>query len=560
MYVHATTHPLNTFVLTSASASADTDASSVADTDAPKGALEKDISQTLEKIVIVEADYSRHDLSVLPPQFEPQNGVWKVWMTEPANQGSCGSCWSFATVSALSDRFNILMRRKYINLLSPLLPTVCNDLLELLLEDDPLRIDTVRNTFAKTRIAFEKEACRGNSLITACYYLQFYGTTRSACVPYSLPTSIGAFKRGALNWGFPFSNSEYFRGQNTKLFDFAQFNEQETKGTCAFYNFFSVRPFAYCSDVIRVGGDKMYGSAFQHFQALFVYRIRNAVQDPRFLMYEIWRWGPIVTSFVVYEDFYEFDPVLPNAVYTHDPLRTQVVGGHAVEIVGWGVTDNDDKKPFWWVKNSWGPEYGLKGYFRFLRGSDHCGFETNAMAMMPNLFYPLDRVPSVAQLEKRVTDLGIFRVQITPEYNVMLNKVNSSLSPNPSPNLYLRPAPQTTKDYNKNFLSQAFTETQFPLLHFHVLSRMGHNVSEVLSPSGYNSITYRTMPGVYSGTPHVYFSLAGDFVAGAPTIPSPAPWSRPNTGLLSLLLVISMIMLIIGALAAVGRRTNGSTA
>lgn len=44
------------------------------------------------------------------------------------------------------------------------------------------------------------------------------------------------------------------------------------------------------------------------------------------------------------------------------------VGGHAIEVVGWGE-ENGDK--FWWVKNSWTANWGINGYFKI--GINECG-------------------------------------------------------------------------------------------------------------------------------------------------------------------------------------------
>lgn len=53
---------------------------------------------------------------------------------------------------------------------------------------------------------------------------------------------------------------------------------------------------------------------------------------------------------------------------------------HGVAIVGYGTTLDGTK--YWIVKNSWGPEWGEKGYIRMLRGSSakegHCGIATLA--------------------------------------------------------------------------------------------------------------------------------------------------------------------------------------
>jgi len=43
---------------------------------------------------------------------------------------------------------------------------------------------------------------------------------------------------------------------------------------------------------------------------------------------------------------------------------------HAVTVTGYG---HDDDVPFWEIRNSWGPDWGIKGYFHLVRDKNACG-------------------------------------------------------------------------------------------------------------------------------------------------------------------------------------------
>lgn len=81
--------------------------------------------------------------------------------------------------------------------------------------------------------------------------------------------------------------------------------------------------------------------------------------------------GPATTSFTVFRDFLSYVSGVFQSKEQGEPL-----GGIAVSIVGWGV-DNGTK--YWKVKNSFNEYWGEKGYFRIIRGINHCGFESSAV-------------------------------------------------------------------------------------------------------------------------------------------------------------------------------------
>ena len=78
--------------------------------------------------------------------------------------------------------------------------------------------------------------------------------------------------------------------------------------------------------------------------------------------------GPISVAFQVFSDFHSYS----SGVYTRTAAG-QLDGGHAVKVVGWGVDAAGGD--YWTVANSWGPSWGMHGYFNIARGKNECGIE-----------------------------------------------------------------------------------------------------------------------------------------------------------------------------------------
>jgi len=89
---------------------------------------------------------------------------------------------------------------------------------------------------------------------------------------------------------------------------------------------------------------------------------------------EIQNNGPVEAAFSVYQDFLTYK----SGVYSHK--TGQMLGGHAVKILGWG---SDGGQDYWLVANSWNEDWGDKGYFKILRGKNECGIEGQIVAGTP---------------------------------------------------------------------------------------------------------------------------------------------------------------------------------
>ena len=57
---------------------------------------------------------------------------------------------------------------------------------------------------------------------------------------------------------------------------------------------------------------------------------------------------------------------------------------HSVIITGWGETEDGTK--YWVVRNSWGPRWGLNGFFKIVRGENALGIESVCEAGIPKFY------------------------------------------------------------------------------------------------------------------------------------------------------------------------------
>jgi cathepsin B len=271
-----------------------------------------DNAQRQSKLPIVEHKVPQ----ALPDNFDART-QWPncASLKEVRDQGSCGSCWAFGAVEAMTDRVCIASSgAKNFHISAEDLVACCDE------------------------CGF---GCDGGYPEAAWSYYQHTGlvtggnfNTKQGCEPYSI-AACDHHVNGTLPPCGP---------------------EQSTP-TCT----------KKCIDgyATPYTQDKHFGSS--------TYSVRAQEKQ---IETEIYNNGPVEAAFTVYADFLAYK----SGVYKH--TSGQVLGGHAVKILGWGVEDSTN---YWLVANSWNEDWGDKGFFKILRGKDECGIESSIVAGAPKL-------------------------------------------------------------------------------------------------------------------------------------------------------------------------------
>jgi hypothetical protein len=286
--------------------------------------------------------------------------VWKGLITPVRDQGHCGSCWAFASTSTLADRFNVQSVGQMHVELSPAKLILCDFKgAEWDIKHPEIQVGLTSKVNAFNLGA---SACQGNTLYDAWRYLFTLGTTTEECIPYD---------------------------QSVKSeVSFNSVSEFTKDDHLPFCTIISGPVGDMCADVAenKITSDE-YGTPARFYRCIHFYSIAGTPKDGGnefYIRHNIYAWGPVSTGMVVYPDFYAFDP--KTEIYEWNG-RGDPIGGHAIEIVGWG---EEKGKKYWIIKNSWGTKWGRDGYFYMARGTNTCQIEDNIVTGVPDFFYPVD--------------------------------------------------------------------------------------------------------------------------------------------------------------------------
>ncbi|XP_026465368.1 cathepsin B isoform X2 [Ctenocephalides felis] len=252
----------------------------------------------------------------IPEQFDAREH-WPECPTlrEIRDQGSCGSCWAFGAVEAMSDR-------------------VC--------------------IHSKGNIHFRFSA---EDLVSCCHTCGFGCNGGFPGAAWSYWVHKGIVSGGSFG---------SHQGCQPYTIEPCEHHVNGSRPSCDGHDSRTPK----CQKQCEAGYDVSYKDD-RHY-GKNSYSIRN---DEKEIQHEIMTNGPVEGAFTVYEDLLNYK----TGVYQH--VTGRALGGHAIRILGWGV---EEDTPYWLIANSWNSDWGDNGYFKILRGSDHCGIESQISAGLPN--------------------------------------------------------------------------------------------------------------------------------------------------------------------------------
>ncbi len=332
---------------------------------------------------------------IFPENFNPI-AVWGAFLSPVRDQGECGACWAIASAKTLTDRYSILSIGSITDIFSAYQMIMCQG---TIFPTIPLDKDSVYEINLE---AHTSGACNGNSLFTAMDFLYSVGCVSETCV-----------------------NKGLFNKYN--IVDITTIVDPQSIPMCQ-----SIlgKNYDRCLDRQRT-------PCF--YRTIAGYQVDSNVDS---IKQEIYKWGPVLAGFQVYEDFInEYDG---KSIYMGPKKGTKSNGGHAIEILGWGRENGID---YWWICNSWGVNWGLSGYFKMKMNIPECELEKNVVGFIPDfpsfnikmIDYPISTSPELIALRKWMNIDPKYGYKYSAIQEIKDGKIKGDLQPiftNKIPDMY----------------------------------------------------------------------------------------------------------------------------
>jgi len=269
---------------------------------------------------------------IIPRTFDGRD-QWYDYMPPVSEMLECGRGWIFALVECLSTRYNLFTPYQRNILLSSAEPLFCRD--NNITDTDKITI-TDNDSSKKFK---ECPLCVG-SIYYGLKYLFTYGAPMTSCVIYE---------------------------------DFKNLN---IKSACEYK---SAKEVTNECDIIFTNNRTVCPSSKKAMHRFRCSTFANVENNETTIMKEIYKNGPVVCSYQIFEDFInEYDG---KSIYKGPKEGSKLLGGNSGKIVGWGI---EKDVPYWIISNSWSYGWGVEGFFKMLRGKNICQVENNIVTLYPD--------------------------------------------------------------------------------------------------------------------------------------------------------------------------------
>ena len=114
----------------------------------------------------------------------------------------------------------------------------------------------------------------------------------------------------------------------------------------------------------------------RYFRSIFNANIANNNES---IKWELIKFGPVVSTMDVYEDFKDYNGM---SLYKGPTDSQKLIGARSVIILGWGV---DGQEEYWIVDPNLGLTWGNDGYFRMKMNIEKCKLESSVVTLYPDL-------------------------------------------------------------------------------------------------------------------------------------------------------------------------------